>query len=44
MGLNIFSLVFGFSAVLANSLKKTQPVALNTNQQVMLHYQKYFLL
>lgn len=33
IGLNVFSLIFGFSAVLANSLSSTQPVALNTNQQ-----------
>ncbi|XP_074489333.1 transmembrane protein 253 [Sebastes fasciatus] len=33
MGLNLFSLLFGFSALLANSLRSTQPVALNTNQQ-----------
>uniref|UniRef100_A0A8C2WXA4 Si:dkey-30c15.13 n=1 Tax=Cyclopterus lumpus TaxID=8103 RepID=A0A8C2WXA4_CYCLU len=33
MGLNLFSLVFGFSALLANSLMSTQLVALNTNQQ-----------
>ncbi|XP_029009755.1 uncharacterized protein si:dkey-30c15.13 [Betta splendens] len=33
MGLNLFSLLFGISAVLANSLKNTQPVAINTNQQ-----------
>uniref|UniRef100_A0A665UXM0 Si:dkey-30c15.13 n=1 Tax=Echeneis naucrates TaxID=173247 RepID=A0A665UXM0_ECHNA len=33
MGLNVFSLLFGFSALLVNSLKLTHPVALNTNQQ-----------
>ncbi|XP_071343959.1 transmembrane protein 253 [Trachinotus anak] len=33
MGLNLFSLLFGFSALLANSLTSTQLVALNTNQQ-----------
>ncbi|XP_035498122.1 uncharacterized protein si:dkey-30c15.13 isoform X2 [Scophthalmus maximus] len=33
MALNVFSLLFGFSALLANSLRSTQPVALNTNQQ-----------
>ncbi|XP_026221163.1 uncharacterized protein si:dkey-30c15.13 [Anabas testudineus] len=33
MGLNLFSLVFGFSAVLANSLRNPHPVALNTNQE-----------
>ncbi|KAM9352382.1 transmembrane protein 253 [Symphorus nematophorus] len=33
MSLNIFSLLFGFSALLANGLRSTQPVTLNTNQQ-----------
>nr|XP_020469397.1 uncharacterized protein LOC109967873 [Monopterus albus] len=33
MGLNIFSLLFGFSALLANSFWSTQPVILATNQQ-----------
>ncbi|KAK5867521.1 hypothetical protein PBY51_012000 [Eleginops maclovinus] len=33
MGLNLFSLVFGFSTLLANSLSSTRPDALNTNQQ-----------
>ncbi|XP_039989534.1 transmembrane protein 253 isoform X1 [Xiphias gladius] len=33
MSLNLFSLVFGFSALLANSLRSTHPVALNTYQQ-----------
>ncbi|XP_054475791.1 uncharacterized protein si:dkey-30c15.13 isoform X2 [Anoplopoma fimbria] len=33
MGLNLFSLLFGFSALLANSLRSTQPVVLNTDQQ-----------
>ncbi|KAI3371399.1 hypothetical protein L3Q82_023992 [Scortum barcoo] len=33
MGLNIFSLLFGFSALLANSLRSTEPAALSTNQQ-----------
>ncbi|KAL7402946.1 hypothetical protein ABVT39_022183 [Epinephelus coioides] len=33
MGLNLFSLLFGISALLANSLRSTQHVALNTNQQ-----------
>ncbi|KAK9516784.1 hypothetical protein VZT92_024695 [Zoarces viviparus] len=33
MVLNLFSLLFGFSALLANSLGSTQPVALDTNQQ-----------
>ncbi|XP_044050757.1 uncharacterized protein si:dkey-30c15.13 isoform X1 [Siniperca chuatsi] len=32
MGLNLFSLLFGFSALLVNSLTSTQPVALNTIQ------------
>uniref|UniRef100_UPI0037E7F086 transmembrane protein 253 n=1 Tax=Semicossyphus pulcher TaxID=241346 RepID=UPI0037E7F086 len=33
MGLNIFSLLFGFTALLANSISSVDPVALNTNQQ-----------
>nr|XP_046250299.1 uncharacterized protein si:dkey-30c15.13 [Scatophagus argus] len=33
MGLNIFGLLFGFSALLANSLRSAQPATLNTNQQ-----------
>ncbi|XP_029697237.1 transmembrane protein 253 isoform X2 [Takifugu rubripes] len=33
MGLNVFSLLFGFSALLANSLVAKQPVALSTDQQ-----------
>ncbi|XP_034443093.1 uncharacterized protein si:dkey-30c15.13 [Hippoglossus hippoglossus] len=33
MVLNIFSLLFGFSALLANSLRSTHPAALSTNQQ-----------
>ncbi|XP_033997736.1 uncharacterized protein si:dkey-30c15.13 [Trematomus bernacchii] len=33
MGLNLFSLVFGFSTLLATGLTSTQHVALNTNQQ-----------
>ncbi|XP_077953824.1 transmembrane protein 253-like [Gasterosteus aculeatus] len=33
MGLNLFSLLFGFSAILANSLRSAQQVALKTNQQ-----------
>ncbi|KAK2842175.1 hypothetical protein Q5P01_012375 [Channa striata] len=33
MGLNVFSLLFGFSALLANNLTYTQPVAVHTNQQ-----------
>lgn len=33
MGLNVFSLLFGFSALLANSLGSAHPVALSTNQQ-----------
>lgn len=36
MGLNVFSLLFGFSALLANSLVAKQPVALSTDQQVSL--------
>lgn len=34
LGLNLFSLLFGFSALLAYSLGSAQPVKLNTNQQV----------
>ncbi|XP_070828023.1 transmembrane protein 253 [Chaetodon trifascialis] len=33
MGLNVCSLLLGFSALLANSLSSTQPVVLGTNQQ-----------
>ncbi|XP_045892157.1 uncharacterized protein si:dkey-30c15.13 [Micropterus dolomieu] len=33
MGLNLFSLLFGFSALLANSLRPAQPIALSTIQQ-----------
>ncbi|XP_056243518.1 uncharacterized protein si:dkey-30c15.13 [Seriola aureovittata] len=33
MGLNLFSLLFGFSALLANSLKAAEPAALSTKQQ-----------
>ncbi|XP_060932675.1 uncharacterized protein si:dkey-30c15.13 [Limanda limanda] len=33
MALNVFSLLFGFSALLANSLSFTHPAALSTNQQ-----------
>ncbi|XP_035521341.1 uncharacterized protein si:dkey-30c15.13 [Morone saxatilis] len=33
MVLNVFTLLLGFSALLANSLRSTHPVALNTNQQ-----------
>lgn len=36
MGLNVFSLLFGFSALLANSLASIEPVALRTSQQVTL--------
>lgn len=34
MGLNVFSLLFGFSALLANSLVAKKLVALSTDQQV----------
>ncbi|XP_067445655.1 transmembrane protein 253 [Thunnus thynnus] len=34
MGLNLFSLLFGFSAILANSLGSEHRAALNTNQQL----------
>ncbi|XP_028287613.1 transmembrane protein 253 [Parambassis ranga] len=33
MGMNLFSLLFGFSALLANSLSPVQPAALSTHQQ-----------
>uniref|UniRef100_A0A8P4GAN0 Si:dkey-30c15.13 n=1 Tax=Dicentrarchus labrax TaxID=13489 RepID=A0A8P4GAN0_DICLA len=33
MVLNVFTLLFGFSALLANNLRSTQPVALKTDQQ-----------
>ncbi|XP_041794264.1 uncharacterized protein si:dkey-30c15.13 isoform X2 [Chelmon rostratus] len=33
MALNVCSLLLGFSALLANSLRSTHPVALSTNQQ-----------
>lgn len=33
MGLNIFSLLFGFSALLANSVNSIEPVSLSTKQQ-----------
>lgn len=33
MGLNIFSLLFGFSALLANSVSSTEPVSLPTREQ-----------
>ncbi|XP_069567235.1 transmembrane protein 253 [Brachyistius frenatus] len=36
MGLNIFSLLFGVSALLADGLRSAQPVALNTKQQCLL--------
>lgn len=34
MGLNVFSLLFGFSTLLADSLTAKQPVLLSTGQQV----------
>ncbi|XP_041652402.1 uncharacterized protein si:dkey-30c15.13 [Cheilinus undulatus] len=33
MGLNIFSMLFGFSAILANSVASIEPVPLNTKEQ-----------
>lgn len=36
MGVNVFSLVFGFSALLANGIRAAQAVTL-TYQQVILH-------
>lgn len=36
MGLNAFSLLFGFSALLANSLVAKKPVAFSSHQQVSL--------
>lgn len=36
MGLNVFSLLFGFSALLAGGLATKQPVLLSTSQQVSL--------
>lgn len=36
MGLNVFSLLFGFSTLLADSLIVKQPVLLSTGQQVSL--------
>ncbi|KAM7003407.1 transmembrane protein 253 isoform 2-T2 [Tautogolabrus adspersus] len=33
MGLNIFSLLFGFAALLANSVSSTEPVPLSTKEQ-----------
>ncbi|XP_038155881.1 uncharacterized protein si:dkey-30c15.13 [Cyprinodon tularosa] len=33
MALNVFSLLFGFAALLANSLAKVEPEALDSNQQ-----------
>lgn len=36
MGLNVFSLLFGFSTLLAHSLTARQPVLLSTGQQVSL--------
>ncbi|XP_033940633.1 transmembrane protein 253 isoform X2 [Pseudochaenichthys georgianus] len=38
MGLNLFSLVFSFSTLLATGLSSTQHVALNTNQQRIASY------
>lgn len=34
MSLNVFSLLFGFSALLANSIVATKPIKLKTNEQV----------
>lgn len=33
MGLNVFSMLFGFSALLANSFSSNQPITLSTHQQ-----------
>lgn len=43
MGMNLFSFLFGFSALLANSLSPVQPAALSTHQQVALQAQKHVL-
>ncbi|KAF7652267.1 hypothetical protein LDENG_00099040 [Lucifuga dentata] len=40
MGLNIFSLLFGFFALLANSFSSAQPVALRNQQRVGSHVAK----
>lgn len=42
MSLNVFSLLFGFSALLANSIATARPVTLKTNQQVTLHLYIFF--
>ena len=42
MSLNVFSLLFGFSALLVNSIKSILPVTLNTNQQVILQLFFFF--
>uniref|UniRef100_A0A3P8SYQ5 Uncharacterized protein n=1 Tax=Amphiprion percula TaxID=161767 RepID=A0A3P8SYQ5_AMPPE len=34
IGLNVFSVLFGFCALLVNSIRATHPVAINTYQQV----------
>lgn len=42
MSLNVFSLLFGFSALLANSIAAAKPIKLNTNQQVTLRLYIFF--
>lgn len=42
MSLNIFSLLFGFSALLANSIAAAKPITLRTNQQVTLPLYIFF--
>lgn len=42
MSLNVFSLLFGFSAFLANSIVVAKPVSPRTNQQVTLHLYIFF--
>ena len=47
MGLNLFSLLFGFSALLANSLVPATPSTLSSYQQVVLrptHINPYLIL
>ena len=41
MGLNLFRLLFGFSALLTSSLVSAPPAALSTHQQVILHLKLY---
>lgn len=44
MALNVFSLLFGFAALLANSLAKVEPEALDSNQQVHLETPELLLM